>query len=417
LGEATSILSFPRGLWHLWRTLIDEFGGGQKFQIDELILVGDIPDPSLASVSQVITYTNAFIRTLRSAADIDKIVYIPGNHDHTLWTEYVRGRYGEGVNHPITVRGGELLVDRSVPTCAAGCEGLLNIFFGYLDGPAWDRIREEKARGIEFDFSIANPIYAKQFNNRTYVFTHGTHFRVDVTSPRWMKRLIHWTRLDRWLAKIEIYPNCEVREATSLQNLEEIITGFVDSLWCDVRCDPTTRSDHLWYLYSVLSSHFEAHRATPALSRLYNSQDLLTASGDRIIRLDSGDNNSIELLREHFLDHLLNHLGVNLLTDHLTFVYGDTHDGGWGEIPRNHTGQGNTIRVFNCGGWVVHHSDNHPPCHIFAVDDTGEEYILDVSFGGVNMCGNRIIDLASMDFENRRSGISRIFRYLLERFG
>jgi hypothetical protein len=30
---------------------------------------------------------------------------------------------------------------------------------------------------VDFDFVIVNPLYVTQFNNRTYVFTHGTHFR------------------------------------------------------------------------------------------------------------------------------------------------------------------------------------------------------------------------------------------------
>lgn len=413
LGEGTSFLSFPRGLQHLWRTLLDNFGGGQKFQIDELILVGDIADTSLASISQVITGTNAFIRTLRSAADIDKIVYIPGNHDHTVWTEYMEGRYPRG-NHPISEPGGELLVDKSVPINDSGCDDLLTIFFGYIDGPTWRKIKAEKAQGIEFDFSIANPIYAKKFNNRTYIFTHGTHFKSIVATPRWIKRLVDYTQLDWLVARLDIESNCELSEAESLENLEEIISPFVNSIYISSKHVPTSRSDHLWYLCSVLRSEFEEHRPSPDRSTRNTFVSPPAAIPDRIIKLDSAGHKSIELLEEHFLDHLLSHLDTKgLLTNDLTFVYGDIHDGGWGEITSTYNGQERNIHIFNCGSWVVHHRDDHPPCHVFAVEANGTEYLLDVSFRNVRMVNRELINLAALDYENHRSAVGFILRKIM----
>ena len=83
LGEGTSLLTFPQGRKHLIDALKKKCGDDK---IEELILVGDATDTSLASMSQVITHTSVFINTLLSSLKIDKIVYIPGNHDHTVWT-------------------------------------------------------------------------------------------------------------------------------------------------------------------------------------------------------------------------------------------------------------------------------------------------------------------------------------------
>jgi len=69
LGEETSLLSFPHGRQHLWRTLRRQFGSDEKVDLEEMILLGDIPDRTLSSTSQIITHTNAFIQMLGSAAD------------------------------------------------------------------------------------------------------------------------------------------------------------------------------------------------------------------------------------------------------------------------------------------------------------------------------------------------------------
>lgn len=77
LGEETSILSFPHGRQHLWRVLRPPFGSDEfdkdnkeKLEVEEMILLGDIPDRTLSSTSQIITHTNNFIGTLGSLAGL-----------------------------------------------------------------------------------------------------------------------------------------------------------------------------------------------------------------------------------------------------------------------------------------------------------------------------------------------------------
>ncbi len=407
LGEGTSLLTFPQGRQHLLTALYNEFG---IRNIQELILVGDAIDTALASMSQVITHINAFINTLRSSINIDRIIYVPGNHDHTVWTDYMNARYPGVNNHHTTPPDGELLVDSGNVQCRQACEDLATIFFEHDYGPAWLRILADANAGNNFNFVIANPIYAVEEFGRSYVFTHGTHFKSIVATPEWMKKLVHWTRLDRLLAKIEIDPNCDVRNANNLEELEEEIAGFVDSLWISSLNDPISRSDQLWYLYTVVSSHFEEHRSIPNINERMTYPNFNYA---RINQLDR-NNKSIDLFLTHFFRHLRNHLIANNLgANNLTFVYGDTHDGGFGEINES----GSNIRIYNCGSWVAHHEDDHPPCHLFAVDDTGSEYLYDISFNNVSIINRPIIGLAAADFENCREAIGWLVRWFLERFG
>ena len=85
--------------------------------------------------------------------------------------------------------------------------------------------------------------------------------------------------------------------------------------------------------------------------------------------------------RKYFLPHMLAYLEDNgLAREEITFVFGDTHNGGWGELP---LGSGGQIRIYNLGGWVLYDVKGHPDCHLIAIDQGGEEYLLDVSFRGV----------------------------------
>jgi hypothetical protein len=66
----------------------------------------------------------------------------------------------------------------------------------------------------------------------------------------------------------------------------------------------------------------------------------------------------------------------------------------------------------NCGGWVVEASETHPACHLFAVDDEGQEYLLDVSFEKdhknepVEVGDETLLRLAGQDAEHRKNAMN-----------
>ena len=423
LGEDTSLLSFPHGRQHLWKILRPPFGseewGKEKLEVDEMILLGDIPDRTLSSSSQIITHTNAFIQMLGSAVNIrERGVYVPGNHDHTLWTDYRKLRYGEDNLYGITERAaGDPVVQQGQRCDQNGSASeLLSIFFGYPAGSAWRKIQEEG----KFNFAIANPLYATQINERTYVFTHGTHFKKIVTLPAWIKKFFDILELDKLLGNIELETEkCDVNKAKclGLEKLEQVVAPFVDSLWPSSKNNPTSQSDQLWYLLTTVSGKLESKRPYPCRSKLFSSCQLESGNvpETRIRQLTADDrptDDSIEMWKTYFLPPMLRYLCKNSLPqDKVTFVYGDTHDGGWGEFPLD---SGGRIRIYNCGGWVVHNDKDHPACHLFAVDESGDEYLLDVSYKDVRVGGDSLLELAARDFENRSRNTSRILRAFLK---
>ncbi len=438
LGEDTSLLTFPQGRQHLWRILRDVFGEPKEkpedeykaqFPIKELILIGDIPDAALASRSQIITHTNAFIQTLGSVANVENCIYIPGNHDHTLWTEYRCRKAGfkpeknkgkeekkKVVKKYITSPKGDSIIKDSVPQNLPASEHLLSIFFGYPIGSSWRKIlADKKDFNKDFNFAIANPLYATVYHGRTYIFTHGTLFKSSVTKRKVVKQIIRYLGLDRLFVNFKIETRGDVRKAKSLNALERIVTPFVTSIWNSSKNNPTSRLDTLWNLFTMVSAKFEEKRFIPKESRRFSYSELLENNGERIKNLTGDINNSIELFKKYFLDILLFHLHKrNLLEKDLTFVYGDIHDGGFGEIKKECYGQERNIRIYNTGGWVVHSGDHHPACHIFAVDTKGDEYLLDISYTNEKVLGERLINIAARDAENRTNITANILSSILD---
>jgi len=418
LGEETSLLSFPHGLQHLWSTL-QKFWGElfpgfdpegdprEQVEIDELILVGDVPDRTLSSTSQVYNHCHAFSQMMGSAARIKKAIYMPGNHDHTLWTEYVERRSG-GEEYGVTGPDGDLVVNQGVRDDPNKCaEEILAAFFGYPIGWAWWSIKGAH----DFDFAVANPVYVKEVQGRTYVFAHGTHFRPEIASSRWKRglmRAIDISHLDS-LANLDLEPLRDLTEAENLQDLERLVSPFVDSMWPSSKNEPTSKSDELWYLFTLLRGGLGEKRSIPDGSEIFSLEKLRDEdTSSRVARLTNEGNpteGSLERWRDYFRGPMLGYLGDRGFSrEETVFVYGDTHGGGWGELPSD---DGHQIRIYNTGGWTMEPiKDHHPACHLFAVDEAGEEYIFDVSFKKARVGEDLLLDLAARDSEHRRDQVS-----------
>jgi len=426
VGEDSSRLSFPQGRQALWKTLRQTFGtpgagpDNDAFTVDELVLIGDIPDRTLSSTAEIWTHTNALIQTLGSAAVVKRGVYVPGNHDHTLWTTYaqVRDHLPPPPPHPfgVTPPGGEPLIENGVPTDLGNTAGdeYLRILFGRPDGGSWRQI-ERSAGPDGFGFSVANPIYACTHNGRTYVFAHGTHFRkLDVAAAPVLKKLLDGLQLDRILGGIEVDTSEDVAKAEDLPDLERRAAGVTDTLWPSAGNDPTTKSDEVYYLYTALSGRRKHGRQTPPSTDLFTWSDLRLAPKARVLRLTAKGrpaNDSVALWERLLLPHMLTYLKQHSLpTDELTFVYGDTHLGGWGEYTRD---GGQPIRIYNTGGWTVDSPNNHPACHLFAVGTDGTEYLLDVALGKASVGAQALRDLASQTVQFRHRGTAKLLKFLL----
>lgn len=296
------------------------------------------------------------------------------------------------------------------------------MFFGHPYVAYWVDINKKK----NFDFYIANPLYATNVGDKTYVFTYGTHFKRELADPKvvqFLKVIFDGFDLDKY-SNLNVVTGCDVtsNECNCLEKMEEMVTPFVDSVWVSSRNNPAARSDQFWYLLKMLQGAFSEVigenveiRNSPPDSNRFPYDSLNNVSEKRIRRLTKGGNPidpSVDRWQRYFLPHMLNYLDSwSMLKKDLTFVYGDTHKGGWGELPgESPLPSDGRISLYNCGGWVVHGDEGHPACHIFAIDDDGDEYLLDVSYKDVYVGEAPLLDLASRDFENHQLNTSRIAR-------
>jgi hypothetical protein len=427
VGEPNSLLSFPRGLQELWYALRTKFNDNSvdpiktPLEVDELILLGDIPDRTLSSTSEIQTQTGALIRTLLSVAKVKRLVYVIGNHDHTLWTNYI----SDPSNPEMDVwkisekpEGINIIDPNSGRQQAPKTEEILSIFFEYPYGTVWNDIVEGFGTDNVLEFVLANPIYARQFSDRLYVFAHGTGFRPDVCSLSTQRLLAAGGPF----ADLNIVVGEDVKHAADLADYEYRIHRFVDTIWESADNNPRTKADEIWYLRRLFRFGTESPREIPDETALIPWKDLeeeSTRIEPLVAKTHSLKKGNLDLWQKNFLRHMMKYLhdgfgSLNKL-DGITFVYGDTHEGGWGNVglklatneivaPPGSVEINKDIidiRIANTGGWIVEEKDRHPACHAFAVDDSGKEYILDMSYKDIKIGDDFLLNIAEKEYENR----------------
>lgn len=411
LGEKTSLLSYPQGQRHVANTIRDHLGDGERVAVDTLLLMGDIPERSHAPPPVMLESTHGFMETLAGAVDFEKVVYMPGNHDHVLWTNYCEGRCGGDASYCITAPEGDAIVEHGVRVSETdGADELLSIIFEYPSGGFWREV-SDRGRGITF----ANPLYAERFGGRTYVFTHGTHFRREVVSPLWMKKIGALLTANGFLGDLKVRAEGDVREAKDILDLERIVAPFIDGMLPPSDNNPAANLDRAGYLLAVLSARFGLKRQSPDETRLFSHAELPDVPSERIPHHTPDgevEDGALHLFQAHFFPHMLAHLREHdYPVDEITFVFGDTHDGGWGEWE---TEGGINLHAYNTGGWVTYDLEDHPTCYLFAVDEAGKEYLLDVSFKEVDLDENLLLKAVSQNANDRRENAGRAIGDLLE---
>lgn len=401
LGEPTSVLEFPEGRARLAEALSKLVANhSDDGKVDEVVLVGDIPDRTLASHAQIRQTTRAFIQVLVSTLHPNRIVYLPGNHDHTLWSRMVDST--GSLAHPQTqctdhngwqlVAKGELPFDNFDAPSAGHSAGRKHLIELFVDPQS----------PCPFEFVVANPVYVRTFPERagSFVFAHGTHFRADVAAPKGLLDLLTKTLIDELLVQQHVASvTGDLVKQPTLAALESAVTPFVDTLWPSAEANENSKADRLWYVLCVLSRKFLHKRI---LEEHGDSACYLRQAEQfpRIKRLDP-DRGSLKRFRKVFLPQLRTFLADSQLPDSpMTFIYGDTHEGGRAHIP------GENITAYNTGAWVVHGKQHHPPCHVFVIPPRGDEFLYDVSFQNEQLAsGELLLAHAEKDVEARKQRV------------
>ena len=284
-------------------------GNGLEDGIEELILVGDIADLSEATENEAYTNTRVFLTALLGKVKVDKIIYIPGNHDHHLWVEMLKAHYGKGSYDEcvpktiVVIPKPKLLIENCIPDSYQG--------------------------GVEAHY----PFYQIKTDNNYFFFDHGHLFS---------------STLNKWVGNVG-----------SLEEMEEKAHWFMEILWF--------KGETPWRvtLYNLREKIYDwARRLADRAKHLDRGVSFKEDSTpvyddalrDRIINYLS---KLIKLDEAAFKDFHL--------------VFGHTHYGGRivrGD--RKIRVNGRFITFWNTGGWIVPSEVFSPDAYIFYIEQASD---------------------------------------------
>jgi hypothetical protein len=383
LGDHASLLKDYDERWELCEFLRAFTGGcgGGLAEVETVVLMGDIVERCLATRQDLAAAACDFMDTLFHSFNIKELIYLPGNHDHTLWRDLARG-----LNKPYEVTP----IDQPLkitPQSPAGQLDLAKIFFNYPKGSLCRDPSGDPARArLPTTFRVGNPFYHKVVNDRSYLFTHGTYWRWDVARPAGSAIL---DLVDQTVLGHEVERTQDPYQARDLSDLEARTYAFVDSMWSNEEDKDMSRKELVWFLLSNLSSLFQERKGPAghcvfknggAGMRVSDQVPYDPADQERTVRdftrgghPDGATQRLLKYVRECFRVFP----EFQGLRPDITLVYGDTHDSGYQEL-ESIKPNGRPMRVYNTGAWISHSRLYHPPGFIFAVKD-GQEFMLELA--------------------------------------
>lgn len=130
-------------------------------QIDQLVLLGDVLDLSMASFSQAVEIAKEFFSKIGGLDEIKEIIFVPGNHDHHLWVQHI-----EHQAIVTKIQEGEL---PEKPDYIKEFKGKESFLSGLLPLKAKEKL------------TVKYPNHTAQVKDSNYFFHHGHHLSTEGT--------------------------------------------------------------------------------------------------------------------------------------------------------------------------------------------------------------------------------------------
>ncbi len=321
-----------------------------------LILNGDILDLAFSSIGHALKQFEGFLaRTIKPGEELfDRIVYLPGNHDHHIWeiareTQYVNKELGAhwhdelpDPDHTTPLNGGE-----KVPSY------LLNQLIRHVRGL-------DPSQPADFDLSVVYPNLAliHDHEDRGVLIHHGHYceakYWVISKVRRWLfpdrdrAKTVHQLEGENfaWIDFVWSLLGRSGEAGAAVETLykklqyERHADAFIDEISeriakaADIPFVPSA-----WLETKVLKSIFRRLAQVIGSERLHNNRRV----SDEI---DAG-------LRKYLFGPAYRQLNseIGRVPDDLTFIFGHTHkpfEEGFDDLP-----QGSRLTVYNTGGWTV----------------------------------------------------------------
>jgi len=353
-------------------------------QVETLVLLGDIFELATAKIATAAESGSNFFKWLFEWLDPDKIVYVPGNHDHVFWIWWQvkppEGKWHWWQMNPFIIKGSlrkeykghaKKTSDPRTPE-KIGNKTWRSDLVSYFFGNQIDKTRFSVAYPayVPEDVSFTLPILSKKVFKP--VFTHG-HLNDPTFVDPWesgLQGVAMYMASGSWPKRAD---------NTHLSTLEKDTWKYTTRYWFPHNTE-TTLGEAL-YLCSVMAGkdypckHREKHpgyftpEEPPDLTgkNKENERYLLNLRSAALKRDDTEKSNDGEKSKTDASGYIC--------------VYGHTHHGGAMLMENGHENE----YLYNTGGWLSIVKDSPVHTHLFAVTDDGVAKMVRVGYTELSM--------------------------------
>ena len=327
-----------------------------------LILNGDILEMALSTVNDAAMVFERFIELIMPDGDklFEKIIYIPGNHDHHLWetareiqyANYIKNRTEPGQRLKTPWHTTEMFFENDTPK---------------VDSYFLSKLVQRYEHLEDFKIHVAYPNFGlfNEDKQRSVIFHHGHYIESLYHLMSTLKGMIFPDQ------KREL-KNMEIKE------LEAENFAWIDFFWSamgrsgaagrDVEIiyeslnDPKARKKLLRNLANGLADELDIPILTEAMEAKV-MEKLLNYFANKFAGTEKSQTEQLlsEDARQGLVNFMIGPLKKQLLKERsddmpyeVTFVIGHTHkpfEEDWDEM--GYAGYPRWVNVFNTGGWVV----------------------------------------------------------------
>lgn len=341
------------------KALVATIGELKPVEKPELVLLGDVMDMSLAKPEDSARVLKSFFQYLKIGETFGPISFVPGNHDHELWTAE---RYGVSQGHGTDPTKPDFWAHTSPAFDAPGKMGTNDILNRILNLAGW----KGSAATYYPNLGLLPSVDAGQGPRRAVVLHHGHYVE---SAYKLMTRL---------LAVLMGRPAPRM----TAENLEAANGSWIDFVWSTLGDDGTV-GEEVSVAQRLLETGGAAHALQLHLARLMSKQlqemlplphskDVSTWVGyfsDAMVDAFVGAYSQLERYsyseylseasRQGLVDYIAEvvmaqiegELAADQMPEHLTFVFGHTHKPFTDRVVV--PGVSRPVSVYNTGGWVV----------------------------------------------------------------
>ena len=359
-----------------------------------LILNGDILDLAISTYPISATYFRLFLTELAKRKLFDRLIYLPGNHDHGLWSLIRDTHFAKSLSQQ-SESPGLLKVEHVTGLSIPRQSSVLSLLASNLP-----------MQIISPQLFVANPSFRLQsLQGHDFLFHHG-HLLEDIYKFLTILR-------DRLMKDISLDDLKKKPLRDKIEELEKENWPWIDFVWSGF-----TRAGRVGHtmedIYELLSKPEGMkdliHRVSDALNTEFNipiipkrfEDDIFrfilkkavekggVGSEERADRKKSAFSGDLKEMTKRFMGHYMKQElldeGLHPATGQTRFIFGHTHKP-FLEKLNNVKGGFGTVTVVNSGGWVIEsdeYLDKHGPGIVFGTN-TGDialvKYKLDTKPG------------------------------------